>query len=451
MESFYRIVGYSQSSSGNKLYVDNDYGCVVLRDGIVYGAGLDPQLIGCKAVHMGRNNYCWGRSFQRPRDNFYAHKIMPKIKEFHLISYGDTTFSLFLTEEGLVYLNGKADIFTNVRYSSHPRPEHWIWQRLTGLPPIEKIWSRRDKGIVFFLSKDKRLYANGQNSFGELGIGDFSPISSSEEVHNVPIVREVGFGDYITYLISETGMLHVSGVISNIIPSDEYNDFPEPYSTSIFISQKALPPIKKIFYGNVLTETGILYQIPDEDNERWSRVFEPCVADTETGYRWHPRLRLTTDRRSVYPRFVLTIDGYSFCDRKYEGALCTLDQRIKKVEGDNGPIYLLTEKGDLYVLGNNKNGELGLGDYLPREDFVLVPNLPPVEDIVYDENCRALLITKGGDVYSTGFWRERTLEYILEGIDLDYEEEFTRNYNEPNRALNKWEMVLHKDSHVVYN
>lgn len=61
----------------------------------------------------------------------------------------------------------------------------------------------------------------------------------------------------------------------------------------------------------------------------------------------------------------------------------------------------LAQNGDVYVMGDNYSGELGLGDYENRESFVKVNSIPPVKWIM-NGYVQSAVITTDGRVFVTG-------------------------------------------------
>ena len=62
---------------------------------------------------------------------------------------------------------------------------------------------------------------------------------------------------------------------------------------------------------------------------------------------------------------------------------------------------VLTPSGELYSMGDNYEGELGVGDYNPRSSFVKVPGLEPIETVV-SGYVNKVAIARSGNVYVTG-------------------------------------------------
>jgi hypothetical protein len=62
---------------------------------------------------------------------------------------------------------------------------------------------------------------------------------------------------------------------------------------------------------------------------------------------------------------------------------------------------VLTPYGELYSMGDNYEGQLGVGDYNPRSSFVKVPGLEPIETVV-SGYVNKVAIARSGNVYVTG-------------------------------------------------
>ena len=75
--------------------------------------------------------------------------------------------------------------------------------------------------------------------------------------------------------------------------------------------------------------------------------------------------------------------------------------KIKKSVNYEGRFYIITENGDLYGWGDNKGGQLGIGNIENQESPVKVTGVSDVEDI-YTNYDNTFVKTKTGDVYAFG-------------------------------------------------
>ena len=75
---------------------------------------------------------------------------------------------------------------------------------------------------------------------------------------------------------------------------------------------------------------------------------------------------------------------------------------IQSVAFGSTDTAVISDEGNVYVTGTNKNGQLGLGHTDPVPKLTQIPNLPPASKIVLGQNNSAV-ITRDGDLYTFGF------------------------------------------------
>eukprot|EP01129_Flabellula_baltica_P007556 TRINITY_DN2959_c0_g1_i1.p1 TRINITY_DN2959_c0_g1~~TRINITY_DN2959_c0_g1_i1.p1 ORF type:complete len:473 (-),score=135.46 TRINITY_DN2959_c0_g1_i1:53-1441(-) len=86
------------------------------------------------------------------------------------------------------------------------------------------------------------------------------------------------------------------------------------------------------------------------------------------------------------------------------------EAKIKKISCGRLHTVLLTEDGDVYTWGNNTKGQLGLG--LPLEETISVPTKLALNKTIVDVASgpfHTLLLTENGDVYGFGANKDRCL------------------------------------------
>lgn len=263
--------------------------------------------------------------------------------------------------------------------------------KIENAPRIKKI--TENHGTRIFLMTDGKVYSLGSNEEGRLGNGsdvDFS--TKLVQVNGLNNVVDIAGDAYDTaYALTADGIVYAWG-----------NNYRSQFGTgnneldfSNIPVDIGLTDIKKIFCGFMFNESsaGLLVAIGGKGS-----VYAPPIWEGwSTGWSYHsgyvqvPGISQAKDI-TIYENdniYILTDDGsvYAFGEgesgNRYgqmgNGSTSATKSRVKveglppiaKIYAHQGSVFAVSEDGDLYAWGNNKNGQLGIGkateDYQSRE------------------------------------------------------------------------------------
>jgi len=350
-------------------------------------AGVDPDVQDCKVAHelkdwvkLAYNSYLPELPVADPSTLFH----LPLDKDF---LHERDEASLFLSEEGVIYLNRTYRYLVRDDDNQLVFRSRNLWSRIAGLPAIKKILQHYNSGgwdNFYFLSKEGELYVCGDNKRRQLGVGDVEEVLTSEVMRDLPRIRDIGCHGDFNCMLSEESTLYLSGSVVRY-----YNES-KPDIIYCYPRKVITPPIKEA-RTNLLTETGLVYYFNDGT---WRLLHMPCII----------KFASISDK----PNFFIARKGvYELWDGDTLEVGLRLEDEIEKVVDIDGyNVFIITKQGKLYVLGDNADGGLGLGDNKERWEVpILVPDLPPVRDVC-QHDIVTVLLTREGDLYGAGTkWR----------------------------------------------
>lgn len=210
------------------------------------------------------------------------------------------------------------------------------------LPRIKHISTDAVGQNIFLLDEEGKVWVCGSNRFDQLGLGsDLSDknITSFTQIQNLPAIKQIKTTVFTTFFLDVAGDVWSCGRDSGYkIPIEEGGYF----------FCKATP-------GKIAGLSGITHLAPgwffiDKMKEVWMcKPSEGCaVASKPT----------------------------SMAPTKLSG-LFNITQ-IPKASAS----FFLDERGGVWVCGNNRDGSLGLGGIQEINTPILVPELPPIKQIV---------------------------------------------------------------------
>ena len=261
---------------------------------------------------------------------------------------------------------------------------------------------------VYALTEDGSLYAWGYNSRGLLGVGDKMDRNTPTKVNLPGMVKEIMHKSNSVYTILEDGSLYAW-------------DYNTPTPTKI-----NLPGTIK----ELITNGNSVYAIL-EDGSLYSSV---SINSTPTKVNLPGKIKELNGYSSLY---AMLEDGALYAwGYNYDGQLgigsendyvdtptkVNLPGTIKELITNGNSVYAILEDGSLYAWGSNSEGQLGVGS---ENEYVNTPNKVNLPDTIKE------LITNGisfyamledGSLYAWG--------YNFSG-ELGVGDEVNRNRNTP--------------------
>jgi hypothetical protein len=189
------------------------------------------------------------------------------------------------------------------------------------------------------LDEDGSVYSWGYGKDGALGHDNFENIPTPKKIeffakNNIKI-KSIECGDYFTLALTEDGTVYTWG----------HNNYGQLGLGRISQQLKVNKPTK-IDFGN----KKVKQLFAGEDHCA-------CVTEDGEGFVWGYGMDGRLGNRNKMNQSV-------------PSKISLTEEKIKKVSCGGHHTAILTEKGDLYMCGNGRDGELGRGDLLESQSVV---------------------------------------------------------------------------------
>ena len=273
-----------------------------------------------------------------------------------------------LSEEGIVHTFGSNKYYQRtedpgVTFASLPHQvtSFHINDQIFPLPIIKEI-----SCVAYFtmcLDYEGSLYSFGQNQHGELGSCNFP-----QKVTNIPPVKTISCGVFHTLVITEDNDLWSFG-------RNEYGQLCLG-NKSFYIPSPQQTPFSNIV--RISAGNHSLFQNDKDEIYGCSTTFKPLDSE-ETA-------QINVLKYKNQPPYII-----QFCSG-YDHLL------------------FLDSEGNVFSIGINQHGSLGLGDTKNRNSFEQIANIPPIRTI----SCvghSSYLIDLDGNLWSFGFNNEYQLGF----------------------------------------
>ncbi len=276
---------------------------------------------------------------------------------------------------------------------------------------------------IYAISNDGTLYGWGDNSRGQLYLGDTKDRATPTKINFPEPVKEFRNIDNLIYAVTHNGSVYISW-------------HKEEMPIKVDIKERIKDVIK---FGNCtyfLTETGTLYslgsnkdgylgtgKIKQEIKETEEEIILDEVSEPVKVKINEPVKKLVTQKEE-YPVYAITENGSvykwggvrsadlldsrarNFTDEEilYLPEKIAVNEKIKEIYMNNNKsnIYLLTDNGTAYAWGTyNNNGSLGVGDFITKEYPTKVKLDEHIKKLILMEDS-VYAITKNGSLYSWG-------------------------------------------------
>ena len=265
------------------------------------------------------------------------------------------------------------------------------------------------------LSDDGTVYSFGRNNEGQLGLGHNNNVSLPTLIPNLPIINMISCGSNFTVCVDHEGFIWSFG-------KNDFGQLGTGNKTNFNVPQQIIniPPVISVSCGFSYT------LIITKDSNLWScgrnELGQLCHGDKED--RSSPQktsfsniLKIATGwEHSLFQndKGEIFACGYNYYGQCGLGHLNTpqitpslipnAPSNINIVEffcGYRQSLFLDSE-GNVYSVGDNEYGQLGLGHNTHQNELNKIPNIPPIKVISY-VNASCYLIDFEGNLWSFGY------------------------------------------------
>ena len=262
------------------------------------------------------------------------------------------------------------------------------------------------------LSDDGTAHSFGKNDKGALGLGHNDHVSLPTPIPNLPQIKQVSCGGYFTVCVDYEGFIWSFG-------DNGFGQLGTGNTTNFNIPQKILsiPPVVSVSCGSSHT------LIITNDDNLWSfgdnNFGQLCHGDQK--YRSKPHKTLFSNISRISAGFHHSLfqnnEGEIFaCGNNMSGEcgsgqfnLCQITPSLIPNTPSNivqfvcgaGHSFFLDSEGNVFSVGNNYYGQLGLGHNRNQNELNKIPNIPLIK-IISCVNASCYLIDFEGNLWTIG-------------------------------------------------
>ena len=269
-------------------------------------------------------------------------------------------------------------------------------------------------GHTVVVSDDGEVHSFGYNNNGQLGLGHKNNVSLPTPIPNLPKIMEISCGFHFTVCIDKEGGLWSFGYNGN-------GQLGTGNTTSYNIPQKIehIPPVRAVSCGHY---HALIVTI---DSNLWSCGYNDygqlCLGNTagnQSKYQQTSFQQISKISAGAAHSFFQNNQGEIFgCGHNQYGVVGLghfNDPQIKVTLIPNLPLNIvefcsgyshslfLDSNGNVFCVGANGNGELGLGHNNKQNVLNQIPNIPPIQKISCICNS-SYLIDVDGNLWSFGY------------------------------------------------
>ena len=263
------------------------------------------------------------------------------------------------------------------------------------------------------LSNDGTVHSFGHNSYGQLGLGHNKDVSLPNRITNLPKIKQVSCGAYFTVCVDDEGFLWSFGF--NI-----YGQLGTGNWTKCNVPQKIqeIPPVLSVSCGGSHT------LIITNDSNLWGCGYNEfgqlCLNNKENQSKFLQTSFSNISKISAGGRHSLFQNnkGEIFaCGQNNQGE-CGLGH-FKHPQIAASPVlnvpenivhfccgyeqsYFLDREGNVFSVGCNAQGNLGLGHNAKLNTLSKILNIPPIQ-FIYNIRYSCYLLDFDGNVWSFGY------------------------------------------------
>ena len=215
---------------------------------------------------------------------------------------------------------------------------------------------------VFTLSDDGSVYSFENNENGELSLVHLNETSIPTCIPNLPVIKQIACGYNFTYCIDHEGFVwSFGGNNFGQLGTGDYTNFNAPQKI------QNIPPVLSVDCGYAHVA------IITNDSNLWSCGYN-CYGQLCLGKREN---KITFQKTSFTDISIISVGGFNICFQ--------------------------TNKGKIYACGKNSNGELALGHFCATQITpTLIPNIPKNIVQFVCGYYHSLFLDVDGNVFSVG-------------------------------------------------
>ena len=242
------------------------------------------------------------------------------------------------------------------------------------------------------LSDDGTVYSFGRNGVGALGLGHNNDVSLPTPIPNLPKINMISCGGYFTVCVDDEGFIWSFG-------KNNYGQLGTGNKTNFNVPQKLqdIPPVLSVSCGSDHT------LIITNDDSLWScgrNVYRQlCHGDKadrskpqKTSFSNISKISAGYDQ-SLFQNnkgeiFACGNNQYGQCGlgrfkspQITPSLILNAPENIVQFVCGNGQSLFLDSEGNVFSVGYNWFGQLGLGHNRNQNELSKIPNIPPIKTI----------------------------------------------------------------------
>ena len=273
-------------------------------------------------------------------------------------------------------------------------------------------WCGSDHTIT--LSNDGTLHSFGYNQYGQLGLGNDNNVSLPTPIPNLPKINQISCGSYFTVCVDCEGFMWSfggnicgqlgTGNTTNFNVPQRIEDIPLVLSVACGYYHTLIITTDSNLWSCGNNEYGQLCLGNEEENTlKPQKTSFSNISKISTG---NNHSLFQNDKGEIFSC------GYNengecglghFNDTQIKPSLIlNLPPNIIQFVCGFGYSLFLDSEGNVYSVGNNEYGQLGLGHNTNQNVSSKIPNIPPIK-IISCANSSCYLIDFEGNLWSFGF------------------------------------------------
>ena len=262
------------------------------------------------------------------------------------------------------------------------------------------------------LSNDGTIHSFGHNELGQLGLGHNKNVSLPTPIPNLPQINMISCGDCFTVCVDYEGFIRSFG-------QNDHGQLGTGNTTNFNVPQKILniPPVLSVSCGYSHT----LIITNDSNLWSWGRNADGRLCHGDKEGRSKPQQTSFSNISKIsagsFHSLFQNIKGEIFsCGDNKEGqcglghfnhpqitpslVLNVPSNIVQFICGDGHNLFLDSE-GNVFSVGDNEHGQLGLGHNTNQNELNKIPNIPPIK-IISCVSSSCYLIDFEGNLWTFG-------------------------------------------------